>query len=70
VNNRKSVVDLVNNIPNLRALSVKCADDEYDKRSILTENHDEVIPWLKDHLSSTYSIVRDPEIYINIIIWM
>jgi hypothetical protein len=70
VNNRESIINLVQNMHNLRALIVKCLDDEYDKRSALTENNDEVIEWLKARLSSTYLIVRDPKTDSNIIMWI
>ncbi len=43
VNIRKSIVDLVNNISNLRALTVKCSDNEYRKESVLAGKYDEVI---------------------------
>lgn len=46
------------------------ADDQYYRRSELTEDDNELIHWLKDRLSSTYLIVRDRENSKNILIWM
>jgi hypothetical protein len=70
VNNRESIIHLVKNMLNLRALIVKCADNKYHRRSAFTENNDEMIRWLKNQLPSTYLIVRDPEADNNVLIWM
>jgi hypothetical protein len=70
VNNSESIINLVKTMFNLRALVIKCADDEYCKQSVLTEHNDELVQWLKDYLSSTYLIVRDPEADSGILIWM
>jgi hypothetical protein len=70
VNNGESIINLTKYMFNLRALIVKCADDEYCKQSVLTEHNDELVQWLKDHLLSTYLIVRDPEDKSNVLIWM
>jgi hypothetical protein len=70
VNNHESTINLVRNMLNLRTLIIKCADDEYYKQSILTNDNDEGIQRLKDHLPSTYVITRDPEEDSNLLIWI
>ena len=82
VDSCESIISLVENMHTLRALIIKCADDIYCKslsfiqnndNEYLDENkliHDEIIQWLKDHLSSTYLIVRDSKVDSNILIWI
>lgn len=60
VNDRESIIHLINNIHVLRALIVRCQDDEHN---------DELVQWLHSHLPSTCSIVRDSEDDSNISIW-
>jgi hypothetical protein len=81
VDRRECIINLTKNILNLRSLIVKCADDEYYEQSTLTKTsddeyhnkenliNDKLVQWLKDHLSPTYSIVRDLEAD-NILIWI
>ncbi|CAF1012773.1 unnamed protein product [Rotaria sordida] len=70
VKNRESIVHLVKNMFNLRALIVECIDTKCDQRSILTKTNDELIQWLKSHLPLTCLIVRDPETDNDILIWI
>ncbi|CAF1386115.1 unnamed protein product [Rotaria sordida] len=81
VKNRESIIILVKNMINLRALHIQCEDDEYSKYLSLIENvneshqtnktnKDELIQWLKDNLSSTYLISRDPKSINCIRLWI
>ncbi|CAF1434546.1 unnamed protein product [Rotaria sordida] len=81
VKNRESIIILVKNMINLRALHIQCEDDEYSKYLSLIENvneshqtnktnKDELIQWLKDNLSSTYLISRDPKSIDCIRLWI
>ncbi|CAF3884872.1 unnamed protein product [Rotaria sp. Silwood1] len=81
VKNRESIIILVNNMINLRTLHIQCEDDEYSKYLSLIENvneshqtnktnKDELIQWLKDNLSSTYLISRDPKSINCIRLWI
>ncbi|CAF3909946.1 unnamed protein product [Rotaria sordida] len=72
VKNRESIIILVKNMINLRALYFQGEDNKYSKYLWLTENVDEFhnantsnkndpIQWLKDRLPSMYLIVIDPD---------
>ncbi|CAF1458291.1 unnamed protein product [Rotaria sordida] len=77
VKNREYIIYLIKNINKLRSLKVQCQDDKYmtevespesDEKIILTD--DELVPWLKDHLPLTYSIIRISKYSSTIIIWI
>jgi len=78
VKNRESIIILVQKMINLQALHVECEnercheltedDDESDDEN--TTNRDKVIQWLKDHLSSTCLISKDPDSTDYIRIWI
>jgi len=70
MNSPESVINLVKNMINLRALIVRYFDDKYYEQSPLARHNDEVIQYLKERLPSTYLIVRDSEIDNNIVIWI
>jgi hypothetical protein len=59
VQNRTNVIDLLNTMINLRVLNVYCQDDRYIPEQSSSSFNDELIQWLKDHLSSTCTISRD-----------
>ncbi|CAF1215750.1 unnamed protein product [Rotaria sordida] len=73
--NRESIISLIENMLKLRALNVRCKNEKYIEQSKLNEDNDveyfdENIQWLKDHLSSTCTVVRDPKLTCNILIWI
>ena len=70
VRNRESIIILVKNMVNLRSLIVKCADDQYKKISRSTSNNDELVQWLKERLSASYTIVRSSDNDNDVSIWM
>ncbi|CAF3143152.1 unnamed protein product [Rotaria sp. Silwood2] len=52
VNKRKNILDLVNGLPNLRALNIQCQDDKWkNKSTLLLIDDDELVEWLRTHLS-------------------
>jgi hypothetical protein len=77
ISNRENIINLVKNMVNLRTLIVTYVDEYYDnilpsmKNNNDTRNFkiNEVIQWLKDHLPSTYVIMKEPQTSSNIIIW-
>ncbi len=62
LNNRMNTIDLIEKMSNLRLLIFKCKDDNgfFLSSSIL---RDELVQWLQEHFSSSYSIIRDPETF-------
>ena len=70
VTNRDCIIYLVKKMTSLRSLIVQSVDDHYIEQSFLYEENDELIAYLKEHLPSTYSIIRDPESARNIFLWM
>jgi hypothetical protein len=70
IENRQSIIYLIKNMTNLRVLIAKFKDDEYLKQSISTKHNDQFIQWIKDHLLSTYVIVRNSHDNSEIVIWM
>jgi len=64
-----SILDLVNNMINLRALKVRCEDDEWDFDLLLSEN-DDFVGWLRTCLPSTCTITRDTYSFDDIHLWI
>ncbi|UJR08201.1 hypothetical protein I4U23_012474 [Adineta vaga] len=71
VENRESILILVNHMKNLRSLKVQVRNEREKKleSSDVTNNH-ELILWLKDHLSSTYMITKHEDVLDFILIWI
>jgi hypothetical protein len=69
VNHRESIIHLIQNMLHLRVLSVKCVGDECHKQSLFSNDNDKLVQWLKDHLPSTYVIVRDSRNKTTVLIW-
>jgi hypothetical protein len=78
--NRMSIIYFVENMKNLRSLSVKCQDDKYSTLVAVISNDnkdptgnipdvDELVQWLKDCLPWS-SIVREPDNISSILIWI
>ncbi|CAF5127807.1 unnamed protein product, partial [Rotaria sp. Silwood1] len=56
VRNRQSIINLVKNMINLRALHIQCEDD--------------LVQWLKNHLPSTCLIIRNSDSISQIQMWI
>jgi hypothetical protein len=81
LNNRQSIITLVRNMINLRALNIYWNDDNVFQHSEQINNNDgnqntkkqvldELVQWLKDELPSTYLISADPHYTHDISIWI
>ena len=71
VKNRKNILDLVNNMPNLHALNIRCEDDSWTgEHPIISPIDDEFIEWLQQHLLSTCTIMRDMHHINDIRLWI
>ncbi|CAF4994318.1 unnamed protein product [Rotaria sp. Silwood1] len=81
VTNRECIINLIKNMINLRALYIKYEDGEYFKHlssinnvdeshNANTLNNDHLVQWLKNHLPSTCSIVRNSNPIDQIQIWI
>jgi hypothetical protein len=66
VQHRRNILFLINTMINLRALNVRCQDDQYGNKTIT----DDFIHWLKNHLSSTVTIERMISCKHNIRLWI
>lgn len=62
VQNRLNILQLIENMFNLRTLIIQCEDDN--------STNDELIQWLYEHLPSTYSIKRDFDEPSKIRLWI
>ncbi|CAF1099271.1 unnamed protein product [Rotaria sordida] len=71
VKNRRNILDLVNNMPNLQALNVRCAENNWtDENDSVSSGHDELVEWLREQLPSTSMITRDKYDYDKIRLWI
>jgi len=60
VKNRRSILDLLNNMPHLQALSIHCDDDNWsDKDDTVLPREDKLVDWLQQYLPLTCTIARD-----------
>ena len=57
VENRTIILDLINRMGNLRALTFECKDDNSTSDS-LSPSEDELVEWLQNSLPQTYSVSR------------
>ena len=82
-NNNRQIINVIKNMPNLRALNVKYVDKNYYKQLALTTNKDdefcddeeelntnELIQCLKVHLPSTHLMTNDTYYIDGISIWI
>jgi hypothetical protein len=70
IENRLIVLDLIEKLINLRALTFQCQDDQWGDSAGSFVIEDELIQWLKNRLPSNCSIVRD-EIELSVIrLWI
>ena len=83
VKNRQSIIILVKNMTNLRALHIECEGENFHKQSTSNnngnnelrdenniENKDDLAQWLKHRLLSTCLVIRDPTSTSIIHIWI
>ncbi len=71
VKNRRNILDLVNIMPNLQALNVRCEDDRWAKGNIIDSSvDDELLTWLREQLPSTCTITRDTYLIHDIRLWI
>lgn len=82
VHSYQSIISLVNHMKKLRALNVKCKDENYIESITSSEendmescdndreNKDISIYRLKSHLPSRCVIVRDPKLTCNLLLWV
>jgi hypothetical protein len=61
VENRTTIIDLLNTMPNLRALNVLSRDDPWTNENgdSSSSKNDELVEWLQHRLPSTYKIIRN-----------
>lgn len=71
VENRSNIIDLVNNMVNLRTLGVHSHDDPWkDCRKQISIEEDELVSWLKVRLPSSCTIFRDPNVDGSLRLWI
>jgi len=66
---RRSILFLIKTMIHLRALNVRCQDDQYGSKTSPPE-YDEFIHWLRDHLSSKVTIEREIRYNHDIRLWI
>jgi hypothetical protein len=66
VKNRTCILELVHTMNNLRALNVRCQDDKWNNKSI----DDELLQWLRENLSTSWTITRDYYPVCSIRLWI
>jgi hypothetical protein len=71
VKKASNILDLVNNMPNLRALNVLCEGDDWRSRNCFeSEENDEFVNWLYEYFPSACTITRDEDKGEIIRIWI
>ncbi|CAF3711173.1 unnamed protein product [Rotaria sp. Silwood1] len=66
VEDRATILDLVNRMTNLRALNIKCRDDPFNETNDQSSStEDELVKWLKECLPSTWTIARHPADFVR-----
>jgi hypothetical protein len=69
IEDRKSIIDLIERISNLRLLNVRCRDDRWDYRKIPSSEY-ELVHWIQNRFPSTFTIIRNREKSSCIQIWI
>ncbi len=60
VKHRRSILDLVNNMPHLQALNVPCDNDSWsDENDTVLPREGKLVEWLLEYLPLTCTIVRE-----------
>ncbi|CAF1359005.1 unnamed protein product [Rotaria sp. Silwood1] len=62
VESRSNILELINTMPNLRALSIRCKDNENNQYESF-ETNDNLIEWLHQNLSSKYAYTINRNLY-------
>ncbi|CAF2099131.1 unnamed protein product [Rotaria magnacalcarata] len=62
-------VDLIENMPNLRALTFQCQDDRWGDTNEALLIEDEFVQWLKNRLPSHCLVIRDENELSAIQLW-
>ncbi|CAF3953613.1 unnamed protein product [Rotaria sordida] len=70
IENRTSIIDLINQLFNLRSLICQCKDDKSIHSKSSSSSNDELIQWLSNNFPSTYFISRDIKRTSFIRIWI
>lgn len=71
VKNRRNIIDLVNYMSNLRALNVRCEDDDWtNENQRILSPQDELVEWLRDCLPSSCLVTRDTYHSQDVRLWI
>ncbi|CAF2796210.1 unnamed protein product [Rotaria sp. Silwood2] len=70
VEHRTIIIDILNLLTHLRALNIKCRDDNYNKSDEQLLSTEELLQWLIDRLPSTWKIGRVPHSLDCIQMWI
>ncbi|CAF5005195.1 unnamed protein product [Rotaria sp. Silwood1] len=70
VQHRTNILELIKMMTNLRSLTVRCKDDEWNIWSSSSAEEDELVTWLRRYLPLTCLIIRDQKKISNIQIWI
>ncbi len=65
IENRTNILELIQMMPNLRALSIRCKNDQ-------NHQHDDLIKWLQNNSLSKYAYSTIPNLYygLSINLWI
>jgi hypothetical protein len=69
IEDRKSIVDLVEQMANLRLLNIRCGDDRWNQRKMISSEN-ELVRWIEHRLPSTCQVMRDVEKPSCIQVWI
>ena len=69
VEDRTSILELIDRLPNLRALTIQCQDDGYARKSSST-GRAELVQWLTERLPASCSISREKDHTSILHIWI
>ena len=67
---RTTVLELLKNLPHLRALIFQCQDDRWGESDEISTGEDETLDWFKCQLPAAFSIVRDESEPSAIQLWI
>lgn len=70
IEHRSILLDLIEKLANLRALTFQCQDDLWEESNESSLQEDEIIQWLKHNLSSNCVISRDESELSAIRLWI
>lgn len=70
IETRSIILDLIEKLSNLRALTFQCQDDQWGDSYETSFNDDELLLWLKTHLPTNCFIIRDEREMSIIRLWI